>query len=312
MQDPIQRVLGGTPGRPVLTFERRYRTEPEDLWQALTDPDRLARWFGRLDDPAPAGVGAQFSIDLGGGVEDRGVGVITACHRPERLAYDWRWQGEPTSQVDAVLVPDGDHTRLLLTHRLTERDHAVGYGGGWEEMLGALEHSLAPAMPAAHDGHAREVEGNVQWSRLLQLAGPDRELRISRTLPADTDQVWHALSTTEGLAAWWWAGLDTSYAVDLRLGGHYRFAAAAGGFAVTGTYLAIEPTTRLAFSWIWQDDDGASAPDRVDLTLRDGRVAGTTELEVHHRGPWEEAGQVEDYRLGWTSTLDALERACSG
>jgi len=302
--DPIQRILGGTPDQPTLTFERRYRTDPDDLWQAITDTDRLARWFGRLDEPAPRQVGDAFRVHLGGDDNDRADGVITACRQPEHLAYEWRWQGERPSRVDVALAPDGDHTNLLLTHRLTEREHAIGYGGGWEELLGSLHGQLDPTF--VHDAPAAEAEGNRQWSRLLELGDAAHDLRLTRLLPATCEQVWDAFTTRDGLATWWWSTLGTTYDVDLRVGGHYRFEASSGGFAVSGTYLELSPDEHLACSWIWEDEDGAGTTDRVDITLR-SRPAGT-EVEIWHRGPWADGEQAEDYRLGWTSTLDALER----
>lgn len=305
--DSIQRILGGNPDRPILTFERRYRTDPDDLWQAITSPDRLARWFGRLDTPVPKRVGDAFRVHLGGDEKDRADGVITSCRRPEHLAYEWSWQDERPSRVEVALAPDGDHTTLLLTHRLAEREHAVGYGGGWEEMLGALHAQLDPTF--THTAPTAETEGNRRWTQLLELRDTAHDLRLTRMLPGTCEQVWDAFTTRDGLATWWWSALGTSYEVDLRLGGRYRFAASSAGFAVHGTYLELTSGEHLACSWIWEDEDGVGTTDRLDLTLRP-RPTGT-EVEIWHRGPWTDDSQVENYRQGWTSTLDALEERLS-
>ncbi|TWP36244.1 SRPBCC family protein [Leekyejoonella antrihumi] len=305
VQDPIQRVLGGTPDQPSLTFERRFRTTPADLWEAITDPERLSRWFGRLDTAVPQRVGDRFGIHLGDD-EDHAVGVITACRPPEHLAYEWAWQGERTSLVDVTLTAGDGHTTLLLTHRLTERDHAVEYGGGWEELLGSLANQLSPATRSDHDAATTEAEGNRQWSQLLELRDTAADLRLTRTLPAIEDDVWRALTTREGLAAWWWPSLGTTYELATHVGGHYRFTAGQAGFAVHGTYLEIDEGRHLACSWIWQDADGDRPVDRVDITLSPTDEGSGTNLEVWHRGPWTDRSQVENYRLGWTSTLDAL------
>ncbi|NLS08464.1 hypothetical protein HGQ17_00265 [Nesterenkonia sp. MY13] len=40
------RQFQGTKDDPTLIFERLYSTTPSDLWDAMTTPERLARWFG--------------------------------------------------------------------------------------------------------------------------------------------------------------------------------------------------------------------------------------------------------------------------
>ena len=46
------RILGrlrSADGHGVVRIEDRYDTGIDDLWSALTDPGRLARWFGQVD-----------------------------------------------------------------------------------------------------------------------------------------------------------------------------------------------------------------------------------------------------------------------
>ena len=40
-------VVRGTDGRAVLRFRRVHDEPVADVWSAVTDPDRCARWFGR-------------------------------------------------------------------------------------------------------------------------------------------------------------------------------------------------------------------------------------------------------------------------
>src|ERR1700692_3549543 len=45
------RILGSlrsADGKGVVRIEDRYDTDIDDLWSAITDPDRLARWHGRI------------------------------------------------------------------------------------------------------------------------------------------------------------------------------------------------------------------------------------------------------------------------
>jgi uncharacterized protein YndB with AHSA1/START domain len=60
---PGTRILGSlrsADGKGVVRIEDRYDTDIDDLWSALTDPGRLARWHGEVDgDLRPGG---QFRV----------------------------------------------------------------------------------------------------------------------------------------------------------------------------------------------------------------------------------------------------------
>ena len=53
------RILGSlrsADGTGVVRIEDRYDTDVDDLWSALTDPARLARWYGQVEgDLQPGG-----------------------------------------------------------------------------------------------------------------------------------------------------------------------------------------------------------------------------------------------------------------
>src|SRR5580700_10420043 len=45
------RILGSlrsADGKGVVRIEDRYDTDIDDLWAAITDPSRLARWYGQV------------------------------------------------------------------------------------------------------------------------------------------------------------------------------------------------------------------------------------------------------------------------
>ena len=42
-------TLRATGGVGVIRMEDRYDTTPDDLWSALTDPRRLARWVADVE-----------------------------------------------------------------------------------------------------------------------------------------------------------------------------------------------------------------------------------------------------------------------
>ena len=68
----VRRVLGTVDrdGQELrrLTLTRSYPTTPEDLWEALTDPDRIPRWFLPISGDLRPGGRYQFEGNAGGDV----------------------------------------------------------------------------------------------------------------------------------------------------------------------------------------------------------------------------------------------------
>ena len=79
----------------------------EDVWEALTEPDRLEDWFANeVDLDLRPGGGASFRWSNG---EERHATVIEV--EPERrLAFEWDDEGE----VEFTLGDDADGTRLVV------------------------------------------------------------------------------------------------------------------------------------------------------------------------------------------------------
>jgi uncharacterized protein YndB with AHSA1/START domain len=160
--EQFARSLAGPPDAPTLTLERRYQASPEQLWDALTAPERLARWFGSFDGAPPTAVGDDFTVDLGGGADDIGRGTVTVCSPARELGYSWQWQDEPVSQVRATLHGDGDGTVLRLEHSRVPAAHVLGYGGGWEQCMLALDDEVSAvaryeSILSAHEDLAHEA-----------------------------------------------------------------------------------------------------------------------------------------------------------
>ncbi|WP_150460226.1 SRPBCC domain-containing protein [Nesterenkonia ebinurensis] len=166
--EEFTRRLEGTKNEPTLIFERRYATAPADLWDALTSPERLSGWFGTFTDPAPSAVGDTFTVDLGGEPEDDiGRGRVLECDKPKRLAYRWQWQNESPSQVSADLEPVGQETLLRLTHAQVEPRNVIGYSGGWEQILLALDDELTGTATYAPYIQSHEEAAHKIWQKII-------------------------------------------------------------------------------------------------------------------------------------------------
>ncbi len=83
---PSSRILGSLrseDGKGIVRMEDRFDTDIDDLWSAITDPRRLAHWYGQAEgDLRPGG---EFRILVhGSGWE--GTARVETCEPPRRLA----------------------------------------------------------------------------------------------------------------------------------------------------------------------------------------------------------------------------------
>ncbi len=128
-------ALRADEGRRSIRFERRYAAPPDEVWDALIDPERLARWL------APGTIG-EHEVELDFGEGGSVTGRVLRREPPTLLELEWRFPGEDESVVRFELARDGDGTRLVLEHRALDAGRAVGYGAGWHAHLEALRDLL--------------------------------------------------------------------------------------------------------------------------------------------------------------------------
>ncbi len=78
--------LHSVEGEGVVRMEERLDTEIDDLWGALTDPDRLAHWYGEVEGELSQGGEFRVRIALSG----ERTGQVEACEPPQRLLLTMR------------------------------------------------------------------------------------------------------------------------------------------------------------------------------------------------------------------------------
>jgi uncharacterized protein YndB with AHSA1/START domain len=141
--------LRSADGAGVVRIEERYDTGIDDLWSAVTEPERLARWWGQVKgDLRPGGEIRLFIASAG----LDSTGRVEECEPPRRLRVTTReseesWaEGSPDapppfdSVVDVTLTPAGDQTILVVEISGLPLDKIAAYGAGWQihaENLGA-------------------------------------------------------------------------------------------------------------------------------------------------------------------------------
>ena len=128
---------------PVVV-ERTLNAPIAKVWSALTDVDQMRQWYFDLKEFRPE-VGFEFEFV----VEHEGnryhhLCKITEVVAQKKIAYTWRYKGEPgDSLVTFELFPEDGKTRLKVTHTGIEtfpKTPAYAwkkFEAGWTAIIGA-------------------------------------------------------------------------------------------------------------------------------------------------------------------------------
>jgi uncharacterized protein YndB with AHSA1/START domain len=174
------RVIAAGEAR-VLTISQTYNTGIDDLWDACTNADRIARWF----------VPVSGELKLGGRFQVQGnaSGTIEHCDPPKSFGATWEFGGE-ISWIELRLNAEADgSTRLELEHTAhvdDERWTEFGPGAvgiGWDlSLMGlathlssgeAVDQQQAAAWLTSEDGKLFMTLSSEQWRDASIAAGTD-------------------------------------------------------------------------------------------------------------------------------------------
>jgi uncharacterized protein YndB with AHSA1/START domain len=121
-------TLRSADGKGVVRMEDRYDTDIDDLWSAITDPSRLARWYGEVQGDLRVGGELRIRVFSSGW---EGSSVVEGCELPRRLLMVGKEEDAPYGLATEVwLTPDGDQTILVMEERGMPLDYLAGYGAG--------------------------------------------------------------------------------------------------------------------------------------------------------------------------------------
>jgi uncharacterized protein YndB with AHSA1/START domain len=153
------RILGSlrsADGKGIVRMEDRYDTDIDDLWSALTDPGRLARWLGEVE--GDLRLGGEFRARFfASGWE--GTGRVDTCEPPRHLLVLTKDPDVPYELViEATLTADGGQTILILEERGMPLDQLAAYGAGIQVHVEDL---------AAYIAGRERCDAGARWAELL-------------------------------------------------------------------------------------------------------------------------------------------------
>jgi uncharacterized protein YndB with AHSA1/START domain len=141
---PADRILGSlrtAGGKGVVRMEDSLGADVADAWSALTDPSRLARWYGEVEGDLRLGGEYRARLHASGW---EGIGRVEACEPQQRLLLVTRQAAASDEGViEVTLAADGPQTILVWEERGMPVEYLAGYGAGIQVHVEDLAAHLA-------------------------------------------------------------------------------------------------------------------------------------------------------------------------
>ena len=128
----------------AIVMERTLNAPVAHVWKALTDVDQMRQWYFDLKEFRPqVGFEFEFVVEHEGNTYHH-LCRVTDVVPEKKIAYTWRYKGEPgDSLVTFELAPEDHKTRLKLTHTGIETFPKTpayarkNFEAGWTAIIGS-------------------------------------------------------------------------------------------------------------------------------------------------------------------------------
>jgi uncharacterized protein YndB with AHSA1/START domain len=292
--------------RRVITLQREFRTDPADLWQAITDPERAGRWLASLTLD-----GDDVTIGFDGSARS---GKILECDAPHRLRVVLQPNAPDESFLVVTLEATNAGTKLEMQQDGLSPIWASLYAAGWQHHAERLDAAIGGSatetpfpelVPAYREAEAEAVAG---W---ITKTDDGSQVELERVIGAPRAEVWDALTNPARIGNWWWPVVewpdDPVRSRTLETGDRF----ALGDDAAPNT--AVPEPQRFEVASIdegaelilrWQDSDA-----ELLIALSDHPSGTMLRLRQSPTPDREAGGKMRsgaDFGAGWHSIVDAL------
>jgi len=311
LAEHVASLLGGekrnlavsTPSEHEIVLKRSFGAPPAVVYDALTRPDHVRRWYGCGTMTMPH---CEIDLRVGGAWRY----VLRAADGAE-YAFHGLYKGlQPPNRIVSTEVYEAfPDIEALVTVTLAERD-------GRTDMTTTVRHGTKEA----RDGHLNagmEHGAGESYRRLDAVATKLAEerraysLTVTREIKAPPRLVWDAWTKSEHADKWGPEGFTVEHFSDteVRVGGTWRVVLRPIGKGRDlwqgGVYREVRPYERLAFTFAWDDENGKPGPERlITLTFED-LGDGRTRLTLRQDG-LPSLAERDGHSGGWGEALGAL------
>ncbi|SNR37001.1 SRPBCC domain-containing protein [Blastococcus mobilis] len=147
-------------GRQRLEFRCSWPEPIEDVWSALTEPERLARWIGVYDGERVVGGRGTFAMTHEEGEPVGEPMTVVECDPPRRLVIEWVQQDTDGWRVDLDLWREGGRTVLRFVQFFGAGADVTDFVLGWHWYMDRVDAEVG----------GRSVPAD--WETFLAATGP--------------------------------------------------------------------------------------------------------------------------------------------
>jgi uncharacterized protein YndB with AHSA1/START domain len=259
-----------------LTAGVEIAADRDRVWHALADEAAVRSWLSR-----------EAAVDLAGGlyavwgpnligVPEQGAIRLAGVETGKRIDLAWQFRGAETAVGITLRRMEGSSFVMVehsgIPSRVDEQDAALH--DFWYVALENLRSFLLTANPAELPDYTSRYGD---------------ELQMGITVNADRETVFTHISHPTELNRYFGRGA----VVEPRVGGKFSYGWDEGGPV---EILAIDPPSRLSFSWEYQGEPSTVVTWSLEAT------GGKTTITLSHSGFGDETRQ-DAYRAGWSSFL---------
>jgi uncharacterized protein YndB with AHSA1/START domain len=125
MAEPMEDVTHETDHEIAVERAAELAVPADAVWDALTDPELLAEWFGPVEFDLRPG-GAVTIAEPGDSGTDRTIGVVETVEPPHRIGFVWVAPGSEAPSSVEIAIDDDDADGSIL------RTREVRLGTDWD------------------------------------------------------------------------------------------------------------------------------------------------------------------------------------
>lgn len=124
-----------------FVLEKTFNHGIEKVWDAITNPDKMSKWF--TDVKMNFTEGGKIIFIFQDDDRSESYGKILTIRPPRLFEFLWEGEGVPSEHASWELFEEGiDKTRLVLTYSRVSEDYAASVAAGWHDTVEYLSEML--------------------------------------------------------------------------------------------------------------------------------------------------------------------------
>ncbi|HLF35608.1 MAG TPA: SRPBCC domain-containing protein [Cyclobacteriaceae bacterium] len=290
----------------TVHFERILPHAIEEVWDAITNPEKLKFWFTDIEMELKPGATITFHFRD----ENKTVshGKVVSVDRPNKFVFTW----ETELGVWELFNEGKNKCRLVLTYSRLADEYAVSAPAGFHILLDRLEGVLKgtrviypfgteeydPEFQAIHEAYEQSV---LKEYPVLEKFRP---VRVEKTYNASVEKVWKAITDKDQMKQWYFDLSEFKPVVGFEF--EFKGQGSKGEqYTHHCRITEVVPLKRLTYSWAYEGYEGTS-----QVTFELFAEGNKTTLRLTHKGlhtfPDHPDFARSSFNAGWTELITIL------